>query len=61
MLIFPTNIILKNLSNLDNVAVMNPVHALVLILISVALTIIGGAIPAGIASRRDPVEALRSD
>ena len=44
LLILPTNMILKNLSNLDNVAVMNPLHALVLIVISVALTVIGGTI-----------------
>jgi len=61
LLIFPTNIILKNLSNLDNVAVMNPLHALALILISVALTVLGGTIPARLASKRDPVEALRSE
>lgn len=61
LLIFPTNIILKNLSNLDNVAVMNPLHALTLILISVALTVLGGTIPARLASKRDPVEALRSE
>lgn len=61
VLIFPTNVILKNLSNLDNVAVMNPLHALALILISVALTVLGGTIPARLASKRDPVEALRSE
>jgi ABC-type antimicrobial peptide transport system permease subunit len=54
-------VILKNLSNLDNVAVMNPLHALALILISVALTVLGGTIPARLASKRDPVEALRSE
>jgi len=61
LLILPTNVILKNLSNLDNIAVMNPLHALVLIVISVALTVIGGTIPARMASKRDPVEALRSE
>ena len=42
-------------------AKLNPMHALILIIISMTLTIIGGAIPAGIASRKDPVDALRDE
>lgn len=56
-----TNMIIENLSGLANVAKLNPVHALILIIISMALTIIGGAIPANMASRKDPVEALRTE
>ena len=61
LLTIPTNMIIENLSGLANVAKLNPVHALILIIISMALTIIGGAIPANIASRKDPVEALRTE
>ena len=61
LLIIPANIIIENLTNLPNVAKLNPVHALVLIIISVILTVIGGAIPARIASKKDPVEALRTE
>ena len=61
LLTFPTNIIIENLSGLANVAKLNPVHAIVLIIISMSLTIIGGAIPATIASRKDPVDALRTE
>lgn len=61
LLTFPTNIIIENLSGLADVAKLNPVHAIILILISMTLTIIGGAIPAGIASRKDPVDALRTE
>ena len=61
ILIFPVNIIIKNLSSLDNVARLNPLHALILILISILLTLIGGLIPAKIASKKDPVIALRSE
>ena len=61
LLTIPTNMIIENLSGLANVAKLNPVHALILIIISVTLTIIGGAIPANIASRKDPVEALRTE
>lgn len=61
ILLFPTNSLLKNLTSLDNVAVMNPIHALILITISVILTLIGGWIPAKVASKKDPVEALRTE
>ncbi len=42
-------------------ATLAPMTALILIIISVALTLIGGLIPAKKASNRDPVEALRSE
>ena len=61
LLTYPTNIIIYNLTDLSNVAKLNPLHALVLIIISMTLTIIGGFIPAKIASRKDPVEALRTE
>ena len=57
----PINIIIKNLANLSNVAQLNPIHAIILISISVILTIIDGRIPSGIASRKNPVEALRTE
>ena len=43
----------KNLSNLTNVAQLSPIHAIILITISVILTIIGGRIQSGIASKKD--------
>lgn len=61
ILTIPTNAIIYSLTELDNVAVLNPYHALILIIISLALTIIGGFIPAKIASKKDPVKALRSE
>lgn len=61
LLIFPANIIIEKLTDLPNVAVLNPIHAIILILISLTLTVIGGYIPAIMASRRDPVEALRTE
>ncbi len=60
-LLIPTNAVLKNLTDLDNVAQMNPIHALVLIIISVVLILIGGFIPAKIAAKKDPVNALRTE
>ena len=61
ILIFPINIVIENLTDLPNVARMNPIHAIILVMISVILTVIGGAIPARVASRKDPVEALRTE
>lgn len=61
LLTIPTNVIIENLSGLANVAKLNPIHAIVLIIISMVLTVIGGAIPANMASKKDPVEALRTE
>ena len=36
-------------------------NALLLVVLSIILTLIGGLIPARAASRKDPVEALRSE
>lgn len=61
LLTFPVNSILYKLTDLKGVAVLNPVHAISLIIISVCLTMIGGFIPAKMASKKDPVEALRTE
>ena len=61
LLIIPVNMLLENLTSLKNVAILNPIHAIILITISVALTLIGGSIPARIASKQDPVIALRTE
>ena len=61
ILTFPTNSILYKVTDLENVAVLNPIHAIILVIISVTLTMIGGSIPAKIASKKDPVEALRTE
>ena len=61
LLTFPVNNIIYKLSELPNVAKLNPVHAIILITINVLLTMLGGFIPAKLASRKDPVEALRTE
>lgn len=61
LLIFPANAIIENLSELPDVAKMNPIHATILIVISIILTVIGGYIPAKVASKKDPVESLRAE
>ena len=58
---FPINIILQNMTDLKNVAQLNPVHALILIVISTVLTVLGGHIPAKMAAKKDAATALRSE
>jgi len=60
LLTFPANKIIEDLSGLASVAKLNPVHALILLLISVSLTVLSGFIPAKMASKKDPVIALRT-
>ena len=59
-LTFPINNILYNMTDLENIANLNPVHAIILVIISVVLTMIGGWLPAKMAAKKDPVESLRS-
>lgn len=61
LITIPVNKILYNLTELNNVAQLNPIHAFTLVVISVLLTMLGGFIPSKIAAKKDPVEALRSD
>ena len=59
LLTIPKNKVILNLTQLENVAKLNPMHAITLIIISIVLTLIGGWIPAKMASKKDPVNALR--
>lgn len=62
LLLIPINAILKALTDLENLRAVIPVmSALRLVILSVVLTIIGGLIPAKAASKKDPVEALRTE
>lgn len=61
LLTIPINALLYNLTELENVSSLRIEHAIFLVLISTVLTILGGHIPARMASRKDAVEALRSE
>ncbi len=61
LMIIPINAIIKNLSGISNVAGLPWLAALILVLISMALTFIAGLIPAKMAAKKDPVVALRSE
>ena len=57
----PINIIIKKAVNISNITKLPVKGALILIIISVILTVVAGLIPAHIASKKDPVEALRTE
>lgn len=61
LLTFPANNIIEKLTELKDVAKLNPKHAIILLIISIFLTVIGGLIPSKVAAKKDPVEALRSE
>lgn len=61
LLNIPINAVIKDVANVSNLAKLPIVGAVILILISMILTIIAGLIPAKVASKKDPVEALRSE
>ncbi len=61
LLTIPINNLLENISGLPNVAVLRVDYAIYLVIISTLLTVLGGHIPARMASRKDAVEALRSE
>lgn len=57
----PANIIIKELTGISHLSKLPTAGAIILIIISVLLTVIAGFIPAKIASKKDPVEALRTE
>ena len=61
LLIIPINKVIYDLTSLSGVARMNIKHILALLFVSTTLTIIGGYIPAKIASKKKPVDSLRSE
>ena len=61
LLNIPINAIIKSLTNVSSIAHLPFTGAIILILISVLLTVIAGLIPAKMASKKDPVEALRTE
>ena len=61
LLIIPINILIKYLTTISNVAQLPVNGAVILIIISMALTFIAGLIPARIAAKKDPVVALRTE
>ncbi len=62
LLCLPINAIIHNLTGIMILnAKLPPIAAVILVAISVVLTVIAGLIPSGLASRKDPVIALRTE
>ncbi|EEJ71783.1 ATP-binding cassette domain-containing protein [Lactobacillus ultunensis] len=61
LLTFPINSIIYKLTDLANVAQLDPMAALILIIVSTVLTLLGGHIPARMAAKKDAAIALRSE
>ncbi|WP_304677148.1 ATP-binding cassette domain-containing protein [uncultured Lactobacillus sp.] len=58
---FPINAVLYAITNMSNVAQLDPMQALILVIISTVLTMLGGHIPARMAAKKDAAIALRSE
>lgn len=61
LLNIPISAIVKHLSDVPNVASLPITAAVILVCISMLLTFIAGLIPSRVASKKDPVEALRTE
>ena len=57
----PINIIIENITGIANVALLPWQGGVILVVISMLLTLIAGLVPAGVAAKKDPVEALRTE
>ena len=62
LLLLPINLIVHRLTGIESLnAILPPAGGAALVAISMALTFLAGLIPSGIAARKDPVEALRTE
>ncbi len=61
LLTIPINSAIRALTGVTVTTMVPPVAGVILIIISMLLTIIAGLIPAKMASKKDPVEALRTE
>lgn len=61
LLNIPINIIIEHITGISNVSLLPWQGGVILVVISVLLTLIAGLVPAGVAAKKDPVEALRTE
>ena len=61
LLTIPINLIIDHLTSIAHVAQLPVAGGIILVLISMALTLIAGLVPSRIAAKKDPVEALRTE
>ena len=58
---FAINMIVGSLTGIYTIANLQITSAIIMVLISIGLTLISGVVPARIAAKKDPVDALRSE
>ena len=61
LLTFPINAVIRSFTDVEAAAVLPPLGAVILILISMLLTVLAGSIPSRMAAKKDPVVALRTE
>ncbi len=61
LLTIPINLVIKHFTTIPNVAQLPTKGGLILVITSMVLSLISGLIPSRIASKKDPVEALRTE
>ena len=61
LLDIPVNMIIEQVAGVENLAAVPPVAGAVLVLISVALSLVAGLAPSRMAAKKDPVTALRTE
>ena len=57
----PINLVIKSVVGISNISSLPVIGAIIVVIISMMLTVIAGLIPAKIASKKDPVIALRTE
>ncbi len=62
LIILPINLVLHHLTGINELSAVLPAGAgVILVLISMFLTFIAGLVPSGLAAKKNPVEALRTE
>ena len=61
LLNIPINMVIKAITGISGIASLPMVGAIILVIISVVLTLVAGLIPSRMASKKDPVVALRME
>lgn len=61
LLCIPFSLVARNVTGINSLTAVLPWYGYLLIVLSVGLTLIAGLFPAGLAAKKDPVTALRSE